>query len=62
MWINYIHSNTTVPPGTFGGSICMCEACIKNREPIPEKTAIEIMQEAQLSNIERKNDEDIRDI
>jgi hypothetical protein len=51
MWLNYIHSNDPAPPGVFGGSICLCEDCIKKRTPKPEKTAIEIMQDAQLDQI-----------
>jgi hypothetical protein len=55
MWINYIHSNVSVPKGVYGGSICMCDDCIKKRTPKPDKTAIEIMQEDMLPK-ENRND------
>ena len=50
VWVNYNHINEQAPPGVFGGAICMCEACCKKREQPYEKTAIEIMQEAQIGN------------
>jgi len=48
VWVNYNHYNSPAPLGAFGGAICMCEDCIKKRQPKPEKTAIEIMQEAHV--------------
>ena len=50
VWVNYIHSNEKAPPGVYGGSICMCEDCIKKRTPEREKTAIEIMQEDMIDD------------
>lgn len=48
VWVNHSHINEAVPQGMIGGSICMCHDCVKKRQPKKEKTAIEIMQEAQL--------------
>jgi len=47
VWINFDCINHTVPPGHFGGAICMCSKCCGKRIVKP-KDAIEIMQEAQL--------------
>lgn len=49
VWVNYEHHNYEVPEGIFGGAICMCKDCIEERKR-KEKTAIEIIQEAQLPN------------
>ncbi len=52
--VNYIHLNQSVPKGVMGGSICLCEECAKKRQPTPEKTAIEIMQEDMIQKKEAK--------
>lgn len=32
VWLNDQHINVSVPPGTFGGSMCTCVKCQETRQ------------------------------